>query len=84
MKAIDEIERFIADSVGIEAANVIVSKLCKEFGGEMIYIPTKRATTTRRNSIIKAKFSGDNYRELAREYGLSTRYVRHIVATYKN
>lgn len=67
---------------GLNELNVpceLIKKIINFFGGEMIYIPKKIKHTKQRNDEIKAKFSGDNYRELAKEHGLTTRQIRIIV-----
>ena len=69
-------QRELAETVGLEA----YIKLVMNYGGSHIYI-NKADTLTRenRNSEIKEKFNGSNYRELAREYNLSEITIRNIV-----
>lgn len=69
-------QRELAETVGLKA----YIKLVVNYGGSHIYI-NKADTLTRenRNSEIKEKFDGSNYRELAREYNLSEITIRNIV-----
>ncbi len=66
-------QRELADTIGIDAYN----KLVQYAGGSSIYISD--AKTMLRDMEIKSKFTGFNYRHLAREYGLSVRHIRRIV-----
>lgn len=69
-------QKEFAEIVGLETYRKIV----EHYGGSSIYI-NKADTLTRseRNAEIKRKFNGSNYRELAKEYGLSEPSVRKIV-----
>lgn len=69
-------QKEFAEIVGLE----IYKKIVCQYGGSSIYI-NKADTLTRseRNAEIKRKFNGSNYRELAKEYGLSEPSVRKIV-----
>lgn len=69
-------QRELAEVIGLEA----YKKLVERYGGSHVYI-NKADTITRkkRNSEIKEKFNGSNYRELAREYNLSEVTIRTIV-----
>ena len=69
-------QRELAEIVGIEAYR----KLVENYGGSSIYI-NKADTVTRseRNVEIQHNFNGSNYRELAREYGLSEPSIRRII-----
>lgn len=71
-----EQQKEIAEIIGIEAYR----KLVENYGGSQIYI-NKSDTVTRpdRNEEIRRKFNGANYRQLAREYGLSETGIRKIV-----
>lgn len=73
---LDGEQRELAEVIGLEA----YKKLVERYGGSHIYI-NKADTITRnkRNSEIKEKFDGSNYRELAREYNLSEVTIRTIV-----
>lgn len=66
----------VADTLGVDAAK----KLLALFSGGTLYVPkvesVVRAIRDRR--IYKA-FNGDNFRDLAREYQLTTRQIRIIV-----
>lgn len=71
----DQLE--LAELIGLEA----YKKLVKYCGGGDVYV-CKADTITRlsRNKEICEKFDGENYRELAKEYGLTDRWVRAITA----
>lgn len=73
---LDEKQKEIADLIGISAYRTLV----KKFGGEALYI-VKAETIVQdyRNKRIKEKFNGGNYKELAKEFDLTERYVRKIV-----
>ena len=72
----NEIYDDIIEEIGID--NFI--KLCKLRGGMSVYIP-KYSCIMRlaRNRDIVKKFNGVNFETLAREYRLSTSYVRRIL-----
>lgn len=72
----NEQQREIAEVIGIEAYR----KLVEYYGGSKIYIE-KSDTVIRpdRNNEIRKKFNGGNYKQLAREYGLSELTIRRIV-----
>ena len=69
-------QRELAEIVGLNA----YKKMVRQYGGSSIYI-NKTDTITRfgRNTEIQQKFNGSNYRELAKEYGLSESGIRKIV-----
>ena len=69
-------QKEIAEIIGIEAYR----KLVEHYGGSSIYI-NKSDTIARpdRNDEIRRKFNGSNYRELAKEYGLSETGIRKII-----
>lgn len=71
-----EQQKEIAEVIGIEAYR----KLVDYYGGSRIYIE-KSDTITRpdRNTEIKKKFNGGNYKQLAKEYKLSEETIRRIV-----
>lgn len=63
-----------------EAAFAIAEAIRTDVGGAYEYIPKGQAwLLSRRDREIYAKFRGDNYRQLAREYRLSEMRVRQIV-----
>jgi Mor family transcriptional regulator len=69
--------------LGLNQLNVpieLIEKIINFFAGEMIYIPKKINAKKQRDAEIKAKFKGDNYCELAKEFNLTTRHVRTIVS----
>lgn len=58
----------------------ITDALLADWGGQQIYIPAgHRAAAAARAAQIRERFSGNNHRELAREYGLPERRIRQIL-----
>lgn len=74
--------RAVALSFGVAAADDVASALIDRLrmvlGGDAMYLPKYRAASFRHRE-IRAKFTGDNAHELAREYGLTPRSVRRII-----
>ena len=69
-------QRELAETVGIDAYKKIVG----QYGGSSIYInKTNTITRSGRNAEIQQKFNGSNYRELAKDYGLSESGIRKII-----
>ena len=63
-----------------EAALSIAEAARRELGGGRIYVPKGREwELSRRDREIYAKFRGDNYLQLAREYNLTEMRVRQII-----
>lgn len=63
-----------------EAAFAIAEAIRADVGGAYEYIPKGQTwMLSRRDREIYAKFRGDNYRRLAREYHLSEMRIRQIV-----
>ena len=71
----DQLE--LAKLIGLEA----YKKLVKYCGGGDVYV-CKADTVTRlsRNKEICEDFNGENYRELAKKYNLTERWIRAITA----
>ena len=62
--------------IGAEAATL----LCKEYGGERLYIPKMDAWTYReRRTAIKDEYNGANIKRLAKKYNLTERMIQIIV-----
>lgn len=67
----------IAECIGIDAFKKLVY-LC---GGSMLYVPKcDSLVKALRDRNIQNEFNGENYRLLARKYGLTERRVRDILA----
>ena len=67
-----------ADAARTAAAQV--QRLSAELGGQSVYIPRGcSGRIAERNRQIAAAFTGNNYRELARRFGLTVQRVRDIV-----
>jgi Mor family transcriptional regulator len=65
-----------------DLAASLVARIVIRLSGNTIYIPTAAAQNAKyRQTEIRQKFTGNNHRELAREYGLSTRQIRNIAAS---
>lgn len=74
-------QKSIAEVIGMDA----YLSLSKTFGGTSIYIakPDKLENAKRDREII-SKYNGYNCSALAREYGLSDRTIRGIIADYRS
>ena len=64
--------------IPIETTKQIIS----HFAGEMIYIPKKIKSKIERDAEIVKRFTGNNHRELAKEFDLTVRHIQKI--TNKN
>lgn len=74
-------QREIAHAIGIKA----YIELVKLYGGSNIYIAKMdKLFCIKRDAEIIRHFNGENYTSLAKQYGLSERAVRTIVADYMN
>ncbi|WP_418815789.1 Mor transcription activator family protein [Pseudoruminococcus massiliensis] len=74
-------QREIAQAIGIKA----YIELVKLYGGSNIYIAKMdKLFCIKRDAEIIRHFNGENYNSLAKQYGLSERAVRTIVADYMN
>ena len=59
--------------------NALEQQLRAQLGGADVYVG-KRSDRAARDARVWGSFRGDNYDELARQEGISTRQVRRIVA----
>ena len=74
-------QREIAQAIGIKA----YIELVKLYGGSNIYIAKMdKLFCIKRDAEIIRHFNGEIYTSLAKQYGLSERAVRTIVADYMN
>lgn len=72
-------QREIAQAIGIKA----YIELVKLYGGSNIYIAKMdKLLCIKRDAEIVRKFNGNNYAQLAKQYGLSERAIRTIIADY--
>lgn len=72
-----EDQRELAEVIGLEA----YKKLISYYGGSMLYVQkTDSVLKDTRDKELNEKFDGGNYKELAREYGISEITIRDIVA----
>jgi len=77
--------RAVAQSFGVptpdEAAASMVERVQARLAGVCVYIPSRSARERQRvRDAIHARWTGDNAKALAREFGLTPRGVRKIVA----
>ena len=67
----------VADVIGLENALALI----RARGGESLYVPSRaRIELKARDRQIAADFDGANYRELARQHGLSVNRVRQLTS----
>ncbi len=72
----DSEQRELAETIGLEA----YKRLVKNYGGMPIYVQQANSVMKGvRDQELNEKFDGDNFKELAVEYGLSKNTVRAIV-----
>lgn len=82
---LDENLLFELEAIGIEKGNAqnaiarIIAKLQHAFGGCNVYFPKVAADNESRNDAIRKKFTGNNHAQLAREFGLTERYIYTIL-----
>jgi Mor family transcriptional regulator len=82
---IEEEARAVAVSFGIgpstEMAAAMVDRIVHRLGGGLIYI---RAASMRQKRLthaaVRARFTGNNHEELAKELDISSRHLRRILA----
>ena len=74
---LDAEQRALAECIGIDAYR----NLLENYAGSCVYV-RKPGTVTNsiRNADIRKQFNGCNYRELAKEFGLSVASIRRIVS----
>lgn len=73
-------ERGVDAMVASEIALAATMAISEEFGGAQIYIPICGSLkTSRMHQDIYAAFKGDNYREVARQFGISESATRRII-----
>jgi len=60
----------------------IAARLCDEFGGIQVYVPTeaKLQREERNRKIVEARRRGASYPELAREFNVTVRTVFYVIA----
>ncbi|MCD7948296.1 MAG: hypothetical protein LUG13_08415 [Oscillospiraceae bacterium] len=71
----DGIWKTVAEEIGV--VNLI--KMLTIINGDKVYAPKPdRILAPARDRIIKQEYNGYNHEELARKYGLTTGYIRHL------
>lgn len=74
--SLNEDQKILYDCVG----EMVFKRIINVLGGGDIYIPLRKSLSKlSRNEQIKRDFDGDNYKELAKKYKLTTRTIRGIV-----
>lgn len=72
-----EDQRELAEVIGLDA----YKKLVHFYGGSLLYVQkVDSVLKDTRDKELNEKFDGGNYKELAREYGISEMTIRDIVA----
>lgn len=77
-----KVELAVMQAVRDELPKVIESTLHEMYGGENVrFYVSKRGLNERRerNALIRARFDGSNFDELAGQFSISARTVRRIV-----
>lgn len=80
MRGFDEFVEFTTRSLELdhERARRFATDVCREFGGDRLYV--SKISYSQRDREIRGAFNGRNYAELMKQYGLSERRIREIVA----
>lgn len=86
---IEEEARAVARCFGVSvpeaAAASLIERILLRLGGAHVYVPRRSARDRKRvHSEIAQRFNGRNLFELAREYDLTPRHVRRILASPRN
>jgi len=77
---IGEEMRLLSDCIGF----VALLSLAKNYGGKRIYIPKYDSIArAARNRLIKTEFTGNNVRQLAKRYQLTTTRIKTILGMPK-
>lgn len=77
---LDEVSDLIKRHVGEPTANKITTEICETFGGGHIYVRKKTADKVKDcHAEIKRRFTGDNHRQLAREFDIGMSQIYRIL-----
>lgn len=77
---LDDVSDLVKRHVDEPTADKITTEICKMFGGETIYIRKKTAEKVKDcHAEIKRRFTGDNHRQLAREFGVGMTQIYRIL-----
>lgn len=75
-----EVEELLNQALGHPKGTLVLSELCNRHAGAVVYVPSRTELSIKlRNEMIKRRFRGDNYKDLAMWHGLTERQVRRIV-----
>ena len=82
---IEDEARAMAQAFGIcspdAAAESLVDRILHRLGGELVYLPKRTARRRARDrEELTRRFNGQNLFELAREYGITPRHLRRVLA----
>ncbi len=81
-QAYREVFDIMSPVAGESAALEIVARLADEYGGMNIYLPKKeKLYRGARDRRIRARFTGGNLREIAKEEQLTLQFVREIATS---
>lgn len=85
LSIIEEEARAMAQCFGVaapaEAAASLIDRILMRLGGAHIYVPKRRAQSRQRDKKeLIARFNGNNLFELAKEYGMTPRHLRRLLA----
>lgn len=71
----------IAEALAEQVGAAIADHLAEHWGGQVVNIPKDHFyKLSKRELEIMAAFNGHNFADLAREYGMTTRGIRKLVA----
>ena len=72
--------RRLCTDFGEASGQTIIRTITEELGGLRLSFPDRRRMSMEtRDMRMRARFRGDNYDELAADFGLSPRQVRNII-----
>lgn len=75
-----DVEELLNQALGYPRGTAVLSELCNKHAGAVVYVPSRTEQFVKgRNDMIRRRFRGDNYKELAVHHGLTERQVRRIV-----
>lgn len=85
ISVLEEEARAVARRFGVAACNEVaaafVDRVLLRLGGGYVYVPRRRTEERQRiRREIADRFNGKNSKELAREFSMTPRHVRRIVA----
>ena len=76
---LNDVYRDIASEIGIENAHKMYSLL----GKQQVYFPDRFLSSEAIKEKVVQEFTGYNYKELSKQYGVTERHVRNIIQIHK-